>query len=333
LTLSKIRKIKKEAFLGCTKVGIEASTVALGVINFERLCLKGIVTKANRKVSMAVSLLLAFKFNEPGMSTYQSKLQLLLDFFDRDWEVSRKDVFEAEFGAYVKLGFSLHVPHTHVHAVYMRLLRLVHKTSRQYLQEDMHEMYVQDVLMLDRIKRQMEENQAAEEEAAAEAAAAAFGSDEDRGAGSEEHGDGTDNNNMNNNQNEDGKAAESGTVADGTSSSTTASTSGEAHSFAARKSGRFQQVTSHLLSMSARLSVVTRRSQILKAETLVSLDAGLSTPTSVSEDALSQPVSPISGEVDPNASTPLSPAPISAPSDGARSRSDSPTGISLAEGR
>lgn len=60
---------------------------------------------------MAVALVLAYKFNEPITSTYHEKLDELLDQIDEKWEVSRKDLFEAEFGVYVQLGFSLHVPH------------------------------------------------------------------------------------------------------------------------------------------------------------------------------------------------------------------------------
>jgi hypothetical protein len=114
LTISKIRNLKKSALLGCLELSLDISTAALAVIYFERLCLKSMVTKANRHLSMAVSLLLAFKFNEPVTPEYLPKLEQLLDFMDRDWEVSKKQVFDAEFGAFVHLGFSLHVPHQHI---------------------------------------------------------------------------------------------------------------------------------------------------------------------------------------------------------------------------
>ena len=83
LTLSKIRNIKKHTVLFCLSINIEISTVAIAIINFERLCIKGLVTKMNRKLSMAVSLLLAYKFNETFSSTYHKTLELLLGFFDR----------------------------------------------------------------------------------------------------------------------------------------------------------------------------------------------------------------------------------------------------------
>ena len=74
LTLSKIRNLKKSALLGCMARNIELSTVALAVILFERLCLKGLVTKANRRLTMAVSLLLAYKFNECVTSQFHTRL-------------------------------------------------------------------------------------------------------------------------------------------------------------------------------------------------------------------------------------------------------------------
>jgi hypothetical protein len=127
LTISKIRNLKKSALLGCLELSIDIATTALAVIYFERLCLKSLVTKANRHLTMAVSLLLAYKFNEPVEEDYHSRLAALLDFMDRNWEVSRKQVFDAEFGAFVHLGFSLHVPHQHVF-VGMSVLRTVRST-------------------------------------------------------------------------------------------------------------------------------------------------------------------------------------------------------------
>lgn len=89
---------------------------------------------------------MALKYNEPLAMTDKLKLKLdrLLSVVDRDWAVSRKQVYEAEFGAFIHLGFTLHVPHSHVHLVYTRLLRLINKSSRAYLGEDMHEVYLQD---------------------------------------------------------------------------------------------------------------------------------------------------------------------------------------------
>lgn len=152
LTVSKIRNIKKSALLNCMALSIEVSTIASGVIFFERLCLKGLITKANRRLTMAVSLLLSYKFNECVTSKYHSRLYAMLDFIDRDWKISRKEVFDAEFGAFVHLGFTLLIPYQHVALVCSRLLKLVYKTTKHYLGNDLMELYTQDLSALERDK-------------------------------------------------------------------------------------------------------------------------------------------------------------------------------------
>lgn len=64
LTLSKYRSLKKAALVACVTLRMQVSTIAFACIYFEQLCLKGLVAKANRRLVMAVCLVLAFKFNE-----------------------------------------------------------------------------------------------------------------------------------------------------------------------------------------------------------------------------------------------------------------------------
>jgi hypothetical protein len=167
LTLSKIRNLKRSALLGCLQLGLEVSTVAIAVVSMERLIMKGLVTKTNRRLSMAVCLLLAFKMNESLTSSYLSEMGRLLDFIDQEWHVSRKDLFEAEFGAYVHLNFSLHVPAAHLLVVYNRLLRLVNKSSTTYLGEDMSDVYTDDIVTIEKGKateRELRRRQREEQE-------------------------------------------------------------------------------------------------------------------------------------------------------------------------
>jgi len=117
--------------------------VAVAVILFERLCLKGLVTKANRRLTMAVALLLAYKFNECVTSKFHTRLEAMLDFVEKEWAVSKKQVFDAEFGAFVHLGFNLRVPQQHVFLVCSRLLKLVYMSFQKYLGDDMRDLYNQ----------------------------------------------------------------------------------------------------------------------------------------------------------------------------------------------
>ena len=148
LTFSKIRNLKKSLLLGCLRLDFEVSTAAIAWICFERLCLQGLVFKINRHLTMAVCLVLAFKFLEP-LPGNSSRLEALLSFTDREWEVSRSEIFEAEFGAFVKLEFLLHLPYQHIQAVYAKLLKLVRKTSSRYLGDAMSDVYAFDVSMLE----------------------------------------------------------------------------------------------------------------------------------------------------------------------------------------
>ena len=63
-----------------------------------------------------------------------------------------KKVLDAEFGCFVHLNFSLHVPANHLFIVCMRLLKLVNLTPRMYLGESMLDTYQKDMIMIERSK-------------------------------------------------------------------------------------------------------------------------------------------------------------------------------------
>eukprot|EP00943_MAST-04B_sp_MAST-4B-sp1_P001437 g1437.t1 len=67
LTLSKIRNLKRETLEYWKKQDLEISTLALAVVYFEKLIMRKLVIKSNRKLKFATCLLLAFKFNESTM--------------------------------------------------------------------------------------------------------------------------------------------------------------------------------------------------------------------------------------------------------------------------
>jgi hypothetical protein len=156
LTFSKIRNLKKALLLGCLALDIEVTTAAFAFVCFERLCLKGVVNKINRYLTMSVCLVLAYKFLEP-LTGPSDRLDRLMSFIDREWEVSKKEVFEAEFGAFVQLGFLLHLPYQHIYTVYNKMLKLVHKSNRQYLGEGMSHVYSTDISVLEKLESGAEE--------------------------------------------------------------------------------------------------------------------------------------------------------------------------------
>eukprot|EP01040_Poterioochromonas_malhamensis_P000948 gene948-1005_t len=174
LTLSKIRKVKKDIldFSQQTNINnnantsnnlnnsssnkrnqIELTTIAIAIISFERLCLKGLVSKVNRRLTMAVCIILAIKFNETCSQIALKRLiDTYCDYFDKEWDLPKKLIFENEFGVYVHLGFLLHLPYQHIDFIYIRLLKYCNKTSKQYLKEEMLDVYLHDIMMIEKEK-------------------------------------------------------------------------------------------------------------------------------------------------------------------------------------
>ena len=121
LTLSKIRSVKQRALIACVReMQMEVSTVALACCYFERLCLDCRVDKSNRRISFAACLLLAAKINESNVALVHDQSQessdkgmiqhwirptkqqhttflSLFDFFTREWSISLKNLFDAEW--------------------------------------------------------------------------------------------------------------------------------------------------------------------------------------------------------------------------------------------
>lgn len=127
LTLSKIRAAKRDLAAVALEADAEIATVALAHVYYERLVLRGVVNKPNRKLIAAVSLLLAAKWNEPKV------VRALLQGIERALGIPRAVVCRSEFSVYVELGFALRVEPAHVHSHFVRLLQSVEKSPHEYL--------------------------------------------------------------------------------------------------------------------------------------------------------------------------------------------------------
>jgi len=113
MSLSKIRRIKRLMTTVGRELDIELSTIALAYVYFEKLVIKNVVDKENRKVAAAGCVLLAFKMNElmtpQQMKTHRVPLARLLEELENVFGVTKKDLLHAEFGLFVCLGFNLAV--------------------------------------------------------------------------------------------------------------------------------------------------------------------------------------------------------------------------------
>jgi hypothetical protein len=134
LTLTQIRKVKKDIYLAAQEMNLELSSVAKAYVYFERLILKNEVNKYNRKLIGATCLFLATKVNDPKEVSYANLLRIL----NKIMGVSPKEIRENEFNVFVALEFVLYVPLWDIRPHFERLV-----TSSEFPKVDMSE-YIGD---------------------------------------------------------------------------------------------------------------------------------------------------------------------------------------------
>lgn len=142
LTLSKIRKLKIYLIKAAEQTGVELSTVAKAFTFFEKLVLKGLVGKANRKLVGATCLLLATKANDSKDVDMPALFQALSEHLDS----SRAEVLSSEFPVLAALEFDLfpaqqeYLPHLD-----RILTSLDYSNIQEYLGERMYSLWKRDV--------------------------------------------------------------------------------------------------------------------------------------------------------------------------------------------
>ncbi|CEG71883.1 hypothetical protein RMATCC62417_07538 [Rhizopus microsporus] len=130
LTLSKIRAIKLHLLEIGKQLDLEISSVAHAYVYFEKLVIKNVVTKKNRKLIAACCLFLATKVNEAKGTWFKP----LLEAMDDELNVDSKEIHEHEFAVFADLEFNLYVPKREFMPHFERIFsHLEHKSIQEYL--------------------------------------------------------------------------------------------------------------------------------------------------------------------------------------------------------
>lgn len=118
---------------------LELATVSKSFVYFEKLILKKVVQKSNRKLYGAVCLFLACKISDVKQADYSSILKSL----NEKLSVSRNDILSHEFHIFTELEFQLNISEEEFLPHFERIFSsLEFSNMQEYLGEKMYNLWV-----------------------------------------------------------------------------------------------------------------------------------------------------------------------------------------------
>ncbi|KAI9145328.1 hypothetical protein BKA69DRAFT_1035450 [Paraphysoderma sedebokerense] len=130
LKLSHIRSLKRKLLNIIQQEDLEISSLAKSYAYLEKLIIKGLVNKSNRKLYAGVCLFLATKVNEPKGMNFGA----LLDAIYKHLSITPKEIKDQEFTVFASLDFSLYLPRSEFLPHFERIFALLdYKNINEYL--------------------------------------------------------------------------------------------------------------------------------------------------------------------------------------------------------
>uniref|UniRef100_A0A914VVS6 Cyclin N-terminal domain-containing protein n=1 Tax=Plectus sambesii TaxID=2011161 RepID=A0A914VVS6_9BILA len=118
LTYSKFKSIKREMAYIAKECDVDAMPLAHAIVFFEKVVLKGLITKANRKLVSGAALLIAVKLND----IRSVQLSNVIDKIETVFRLSRKELMQFEIPLCVALDFNLKLPDWEIFPHYQKLM-------------------------------------------------------------------------------------------------------------------------------------------------------------------------------------------------------------------
>jgi len=129
MSLTKIRNVERRLVEIGQEADLELASVACAFVYFEKLILKDVVMKENRRVIAGACLLLATKI----MERKEKRMASIIEVTSKHMDVSAQEILEREFAIYAALEFALYLPFSEVAPHLQRIVEITGNSNEVIL--------------------------------------------------------------------------------------------------------------------------------------------------------------------------------------------------------